>query len=221
LFNADVAIILDDIPVRGIWHSIQTPEDEAKYDPINVAMLPSAPLRVPYKNVSGQTFTHVICQQNGWQSEHVHILSKNYKGHSHNLGPVLDQIANFPIRYSDGIRRMWKLLADYIDTEEIEKIIFLSDLQKMPTFTDRADLTVTLGKRFGATHILYPQYGWIYRRAKIDKDFVVLRDDFPLPRYISRYHPDWSIIDAIAKLGQLGLTDYFTTIATKDGWRTI
>ncbi|KKM69690.1 hypothetical protein LCGC14_1448220 [marine sediment metagenome] len=221
LFYADSVIILDAIPVRGVWHNVQSPEDEAKYDPINIAMLPSEPLKVPFKNIGNQTFANVVCRQDGWQSNHVHILSENYKGHSHNLGPVLDQIANFPIRYSDGIRRMWRLLADYIDTEEIEKIIFLSDLKKLPTFTNRADLTITLGKKFGATHILYPQNGWIYHRAKISKHFTVLRDNFPLPRYISRYHPDWSIIDAIAKLGQLGLADYFTTIATKDGWRVI
>lgn len=222
LFNAHKVIILDNIPVRSVWHTVQSPEDEAKYDPINVAMLPSTPLKVPFKSIGNQTFAHVVCQQDGWQSNHVHILSESYKGHSHNLGPVLDQIANFPIRYNNGIRRMWKLLADYTGEIEWKKIVFLSDLHKMPAFTNRADLTITLGKRFSATHILYPQQGWIYRRAKISKYFVVLRDDFPLPKYTSRYHPEnWSIIDAIAKLGQLGLTDYFTTIAAKDGWRAI
>jgi hypothetical protein len=217
-----VVIILDAVPVRTVWHTTRTYKGEGKFDPINVATLPSKTLQVPFKNITNQTFEDVVCQQNGWQSEHVHVLSENYKGHSHNLGPVMDTIAHFPIRYNDGIRRMWNFLTDYIGITQRKKIIFLSDLQgKVRDSATRSDLTIALGKRFGATHIVYPERGWIYHRAKISKNFIVMRDDIPLPKYTSRYHANWSIIDAIAKLGQLGLTDYFTTVATKEGWRVI
>lgn len=222
LFFADVVIVLDTVPVRSVWHTTRTYKNEGKFDPINVATTPTITLQVPFKNVTNQTFENVVCQQNGWQSEHVHVLSENYKGHSHNLGPVMDTIARFPIRYNDGIRRMWNFLTDYIGITQRKKIIFLSDLQgKVRDSATRSDLTIALGKRFGATHIVYPRRGWIYRRAKISKSFIVMRDDIALPRYTNRYDADWSIIDAIAKLGQLGLTDYFTTVATKEGWRVI
>lgn len=220
LFFADVVIVLDTVPVRSVWHT--RTYERRQFDAINVATMPSTTLRVPFKNITNQTFENVVCQQNGWQSEHVHDLSENYKGHSHNLGPVMDQIAHFPIRYNDGVRRMWNFLTDYVGITQRKKIIFLSDLQgKVRDSTTRSDLTIALGKRFGATHIVYPERGWIYRRAKISKNFIVMRDNMSLPKYANRSNADWSIIDAIAKLGQLGLTDYFTTIATKEGWRVI
>ena len=223
LFFADVVIILDAIPVHHVWHTTVEYDGEAKHNPINVAMMPSVTLQIPFIKLRAETFESILCQQNGWQSTHVHLLTKNYKGHSHNIGPVIEQIAHFPIRYSDGILRMWHLLTDYIGEIQRKKIIFLSDLQgNVRKVTNRPDLTIALGKKFGATHILYPEHGWIYRRAKIAKDFTLMRDESVLPKYYASRGPtNWSIIDAIAKLGQLGLTDYFTTIATKEGWHVI
>lgn len=220
LFFADMVIILDTMPIRSVWHTVQQHDEEK--NPINVAVMPNVMLQVPFKSIASQTFSNVVCQQNGWQSKHVHILSETYKGHSHNLGPVIEQIAHFPIRYNEGIRRMWTLLTDYIGEIQRKKIVFFSDLNvRVDSNTNRADFTVALGKKVGATHILYPEHGWIYRRAKISRDFIVMRDEATLPRYTTRHQADYSIIDAIAKLGQLGLTDYFTTIATQEGWRVI
>ena len=223
LFFADVVIILDAISVlHHVWHTTVKYDGDPKHNPVNVAMMPSVTLQVPFMSLRQQTFETILCQQNGWQSTHVHLLTQHYKGHSHNIGPVIEQIAHFPIRYSDGILRMWHLLTDYIDEIQRKKIIFLSDLQgNVRKVTNRADLTIALGKKFGATHILYPEHGWIYRRAKISKYFTVMRDESILPKYSASRGTNWSIIDAIAKLGQLGLTDYFTTIATKEGWHVI
>lgn len=224
LFFADVVVILDAIQVHSVWNTNRqySRDEETTTDPINVAVLPNIVLRVPFKSVQYRTWTEVMCKQTGWQSTHVHDLSQSYKGHSHNLGPVMEQIAHFPIRYGDGIRRMWDFLTDYIGGIQRKKIIFLSDLEgDVRRFTNRADLTMVLGAKFGATHILYSPHGWIYRSGKIRKKFVMMRDHMPIPRYANRTNANWSIIDAIAKLGHLGLTDYFTEVATKEGWYAI
>ncbi len=224
LFFADVVVILDAIQVHSIWNTNRKyVRDEATETyPINMAVTPNVVLQVPFKSVQKHTWTEVVCQQTGWQSTHVHDLSQSYKGHSHNLGPVMEQIAHFPIRYGDGIRRMWDFLAGYIGETQRKKIIFLSDLQgDVRQFTNRADLTLSLGAKFGATHVLYPAQGWIYRSSKIRKKFVMMRDHMPIPRYANRTHANWSIIDAIVKLGHLGLNDYFTMVATKEGWYAI
>lgn len=223
LFFADVVIILDAVPIHNVWHTTVRYDGDARPNPINVAMMPSTTLQIPFMSLRGQTFETILCQQNGWQSTHVHLLAEAYKGHSHNIGPVIEQIAHFPLRYSDGILRMWHLLTDYVGEIQRKKIIFLSDLQgDVRNITNRADLTIALGKKFGATDIIYPNHGWIHRRAQIAKHFTLMRDESVLPKYSSSRGPtNWSIIDAIAKLGQLGLTDYFTTIATKEGWQVI
>ncbi len=76
LFFADVVIILDAIPVHHVWHTTVEYDGDAKHNPVNVAMMPSVTLQIPFMKIRAETVESVFCQQNGWQSTNVHHLTK-------------------------------------------------------------------------------------------------------------------------------------------------
>lgn len=221
LLAADIVIVLDSIPARHIAFGKQTAES----NPVNVAQIRSIPLVVPFQRTVSQTFRSLRCRLSGWQSEHTHDLLRAYKGHSHNLSPVMDMIAHWPVGYVEGIRRMWTCLLEnnFISRAQYQKIIFMSDLPgKMRGHGGyRTSVIAALGKRFGVTTLLFSTNQPMRRRTHAIRAYELLQDVFDLPAYDRRASSDPSIIDLIAMLGHLGMKDYFTMIASKEGWQPV
>lgn len=210
--KADVVVIMDDVQfTRNTAAHHQRTET------------PKGLLSVPIKrNGNGQRrpWKTTVCETNGWQSQHVESLVRWYPAAALNLGPLLDQIATFPVGYCEGIRQQYALLREYLPA--MPRIVWQSELE-VPGTEHGRELIFALCEAVSAKTYIVGRWAYegymggasAFQRAKV----TPLIQDLEFPPYLnqSRSRWNWSMLDVVVNLGQLGMREYLANVS-EQGW---